>query len=279
MKIIQENNLALIVYKDKRYLKRMGRDKSFHGRGGAINFSDLIGSRYGVRHGQYEIFEPTIEDIIMYGIRRETQIVFPKDGAFICFKLNLRNGSRIIEVGAGSGALTVMFSRVIGPQGIVISFEKEERHYKNSKKNIEHFVEWGNVELHHGDVVDYANNGFDAAFIDVREPWMYFDKVRDLIRGSAPVGMIVPTANQVTDILRVLGSGFGDIEVIEIMLRRYKTIAERVRPEDRMIAHTGYLVFARKLESSLHSEREGEAPQALLGEGATQAPVIENIKE
>lgn len=248
MEKINENELILIIYKDKRYLKRAEQGKSFHGAGGIINYSDLIGTGYGVRLGHYEIFRPTLEDIIMYGLRRETQIVFPKDGYFICFKLNLKHGARLLEVGAGSGALTCMFSRMVGPEGRVVSFEKEERHYKNSRKNIERFAEWNNVELHHGEVSDYDSGEFDAAFIDVREPWLVLSNVRDLVKDSGSFGMIVPTANQIADTLRGLQDGFGDIEVMELMLRKYKTIAERVRPEDRMVAHTGYLMFSRKLD-------------------------------
>jgi tRNA (adenine57-N1/adenine58-N1)-methyltransferase len=67
------------------------------------------------------------------------------------------------------------------------------------------------------------------------------------MRGSAYLGIIVPTTNQIIETLRALTDGFGDIEVLEIMLRKYKTIPERVRPEDRMVAHTGFLIFARKL--------------------------------
>jgi tRNA (adenine57-N1/adenine58-N1)-methyltransferase catalytic subunit len=66
---------------------------------------------------------------------------------------------------------------------------------------------------------------------------------------SAPIGMILPTANQVSDVLKALEEGYGDTEVLEILIRKYKTVAERVRPNDRMIAHTGYLVFTRKLET------------------------------
>jgi len=248
MKTIAENDLILIIYKDKRYLKKAQRDKSFHGKGGIINFADLIGMSFGIRYGQYELYDPTMEDIVMYGIKRETQIVFPKDAAFICFRLGLMHGSKMLEIGTGSGALTFIFSCIVGPGGSVVSFEKEERHYKNAKKNIEHFAKWDNTKLNFGDVMEYGDGGFDAAFIDVREPWMCFDKASELLKGSGLLGMIVPTANQITDILKELGNRFSDIEVLEIMLRRYKTVAERVRPVDRMVAHTGYLVFARKIE-------------------------------
>jgi tRNA (adenine57-N1/adenine58-N1)-methyltransferase len=245
--MIEENSYVLIVYKDKRYFKKMEQGKSFHGTGGVINFSDLIGTEYGARFGHYEIFEPTMEDIIMYGLRRETQIVYPKEAYHICFKLNLKNGSRLCEVGTGSGALTCLFSRIVGPEGRVISFEKEERHFKNSRKNIERFAEWENVDLRQGDIMDFDETGLDAAFIDVREPWLIIEKVRGFMRGSAYLGIIVPTTNQIIETLRALSDGFGDTEVLEIMLRKYKTIPERVRPEDRMVAHTGFLIFARKL--------------------------------
>ena len=248
MKTIAENDLILIIYKDKRYLKKVQTDKSFHGKGGIINFTDLAGMPFGIRYGQYDIYEPTIEDIVMYGIKRETQIVFPKDAAFICFRLGLTHGSRILEIGTGSAALTYIFSCIVGPEGSVVSFEKEERHYKNAKKNIEHFVKWNNASLYCSDVAEYEDGGFDAVFIDVREPWMHLDKASELLKSSGLLGMIVPTANQITDILKELSNHFGDIEVLEIMLRRYKTVAERVRPVDRMVAHTGYLVFARKIE-------------------------------
>lgn len=249
MNTIAENDYVLIVYREKRYLKKVEVGKSFHGTGGVINYSDLVGVEYGVKRGSYEFFKPTLEDIIMYGLRRETQIVYPKEAYHICFKLNLRNGSKVCEVGGGSGALTCIFSRMVGPEGSVVTYEKEERHYKNIRKNIERFTEWDNVDLHHGDIMDSDKRNFDAAFIDVREPWLIIEKIRSLMKGSTYLGIIVPTTNQIVETLRALSEGFGDIEVLELMLRRYKTVPERVRPEDRMVAHTGFLIFARKLNS------------------------------
>jgi len=247
MNVIEDNGLILIIYKDKKYLKRITSGQSFHGKGGALNYSDIIGKDYGIRFGEYDIYEPTIEDIVMYAFKRETQIIYPKDSFYIAFKINAKNASRVLEVGTGSGALTYIFAHTVGPQGKVVTFELEERHYKNARKNIEKYGEWDNVELHNEDVTDYSDGGFDAAFIDVREPWTCLDKVRSLMKGSTSVGMIVPTANQISELLKALENGFGHVEVMEIMHRKYKTVAERVRPQDRMIAHTGYLVFARKI--------------------------------
>jgi tRNA (adenine57-N1/adenine58-N1)-methyltransferase catalytic subunit len=253
MRVIAENDLILIIYKDKRYLKKVQDNKSFHGKGGIINFNDLAGMPFGIRYGQYEIYEPSMEDIVMYAVKRETQIVFPKDASFICFRLGLMHGSRILEIGTGSAALTFIFSCIVGPDGSVVSFEKEERHHKNAKKNMEHFSKWDNTKLYLGDVMEHEDGGFDAVFIDVREPWMCLDKASGLLKSSGLLGMIVPTANQITDTLKELSNRFGDIEVLEIMLRRYKTVAERVRPVDRMVAHTGYLIFARKIEDVVKS--------------------------
>jgi tRNA (adenine57-N1/adenine58-N1)-methyltransferase len=104
------------------------------------------------------------------------------------------------------------------------------------------------VELRNEDVADFGGTDFDAAFVDLREPWLYVERIRGLVKSGAVTGFIVPTANQVSELLQTLRQGFGDIEVLEILLRRYKTVAARVRPEDRMVGHTGYLIFARKIE-------------------------------
>ncbi len=249
MNTIEDNQLVLIIWKGRRYLKRIAIDQSFHGKGGMLRYGDLIGKPYGIRIGDYDIFKPTIEDIVMYGLKRETQIIFPKESFFIAFRLGLKSGSRVLEIGTGSGANTYILSHAVGPQGRVVSFEVEERHFRNAKRNIERFCEWDNVELHHEEFTGLEGGQFDAAFIDVREPWTVLEKARESVQGSAPIGMIVPTANQISETLRVLEEGFGDTEVLEILIRKYKTVAERVRPTDRMIAHTGYLIFTRKLDT------------------------------
>jgi tRNA (adenine57-N1/adenine58-N1)-methyltransferase catalytic subunit len=272
MELMKENDLSVVVYRDKKYLKRLELDKSFHGKGGILPFSMVVGCPWGSRFGEYEVFRPTIEDVMMYGVRRETQIIFPKDAFFISSKLDIRPGSRVLEIGTGSGTLTLLLSRTVGPEGLVVTVEKEERHYKNARKNIDKYGEYENIETHNKDIGELEgeastiNGPFDAAFVDLREPWMYMDRIRGLLKGSAVIGFIVPTANQVSETLQALRQGFGDVEVLEILFRTYKTLAARLRPDDRMVGHTGYLLFARKVEmirelyssSTEQSESPGE---------------------
>ncbi|MCX7965613.1 MAG: methyltransferase domain-containing protein [Syntrophorhabdaceae bacterium] len=246
---IKPDDLVLICFKDRKYLKRIDVNSTFNGKGGSIVFSELVDKPFGKKYGSYEIYKPTLEDIIMFGIKRDTQIIYPKDAAYICLKLNLKSGSQMLEVGTGSGAMTLMFSYIVGPEGRVVTIEKEERHFRNAKKNIERFSKFSNVEMINSDIFDYNGSGFESVFIDVREPWHYIGHIQELIRPGASIGMILPTTNQVSEILKAFEAcnGFGDIEVCEILLRRYKTVSERLRPFDRMVAHTGYLIFGRKL--------------------------------
>lgn len=246
---VKPDDLVLICYKDKKYLKKVDINTTFNGKGGNIVFSELVGKCFGRIYGAYEIYKPTLEDIIMYGIKRDTQIVYPKDAAYICLKLNIKSGSQILEIGTGSGAMTLVFSAIVGPEGKVVTIEKEERHYKSAKKNIERFSMFNNITMINSDILDYNGSAFESIFIDVREPWHYIGHITELAKPSATLGMIVPTTNQISEILKAFDEhkGLGNIEICEIMLRKYKTVSERVRPFDRMVAHTGYLIFARKI--------------------------------
>ena len=89
-------------------------------------------------------------------------------------------------------------------------------------------------------------SGADALFLDVRTPWDHLEAAAAVVRPGAPVGFLLPTTNQISELLAALeDSPFEDVEVLEILVRRYKPVPERLRPEDRMVAHTGFLVFAR----------------------------------
>ncbi len=249
METIKEGDFVLIRFKEKRYLKRVEREKGFSYKGGFLKFDDLIGKPFGITLGELKIFKPTLEEIILYGIRRETQIIYPKDSFYIAKKLNLSEGSLLLEFGTGSGAATMVFSSVVGASGRVYTFEREERIFKVAKRNLERFGFSHNVVMFNEEFNPQRVEGlfFDAAFVDVREPSPFVEEVHKLLKPSAPIGFLLPTANQVQELLRVLPDLFGDIEVLEILVRYYKVNPERFRPEDTMVAHTAYLLFAKKL--------------------------------
>ena len=103
------------------------------------------------------------------------------------------------------------------------------------------------VKLIHRDISEgIEEKDFDAGFIDVKEPWKYIKQLKSILKKGAPIGFLVPTVNQILKLLEELEkNNFLKIEVKEILLREYKPVVERFRPEDRMVAHTGYLIFAR----------------------------------
>jgi len=251
METIKEGDYILIRFKDKRYLKRVESDKNFSYKGGVLYYRDLIGKPFGISVGGLQIFKPTLEEIILYGIKRETQIIYPKDTFYIAKKLNLSEGKTLLEFGTGSGAATMVFSSSVGESGKVYTFEREERIFKTAKRNLERFGFTHNVVMFNKafDPEEVKGIEFDAAFIDVREPYPYVAQVWELLKPSAPIGFLLPTANQAQGLLKHLSPYFGDIEILEILTRYYKVNPERFRPEDTMIGHTAYLLFAKKLSA------------------------------
>ncbi|RKX98295.1 MAG: tRNA (adenine-N1)-methyltransferase [Spirochaetes bacterium] len=207
------------------------------------------GSSFIVNKKRYFIFPCSIYDYIMYGLERKTQIVYPKEAGYILLRLDVSPGKRVGEGGGGSGSLTSIFSRAVGKEGQVYTYEKEDRFYRLIEKNLLTSAEFDNVVLKKKDMEDGIDErDLDAFFVDVKEPWRVIERVYDALKPGGNLGILVPTANQISHLLKKLEStNFFTIEVLEILLREYKLNPDRVRPVDRMVAHTGYLLFARKL--------------------------------
>ncbi len=255
MEIINRGDIILLFGEDGSKLFAKVEEGIISTHLGKIDISNLIGKEYGVfqkTHIGKTFFpiKPTIFDLIMGLLKRETQIVYPKDAAYIILKLGICNGKKILECGTGSGAMTAILSHFVGDDGKVISIEKNEKFYNLARENIEKFGLLHRVLFINQDIREgIKEGGFDAAFIDVREPWEYIDIVFEALLPGGRFGAIVPTTNQVQNLLKsMFYKDFIDIEVCEILLRRFKNIPERLRPEDRMVAHTGYLIFATKVK-------------------------------
>jgi tRNA (adenine57-N1/adenine58-N1)-methyltransferase len=254
--INEKSTLLIMDMKDpaKRYLVPISR-KKFSTKGGTIDLMSLVGSEFGriIKTHLGEkllILKPTLYDNIMLGVKRQTQIIYPKDSPYIALWLGLRNGYRVFECGSGSGAMTIVLANAVSPNGKVISYESDERFYKLARKNIEKNDLSNSVDFYLKDLSDGITHGpFDAGFIDIKEPWEHIEIIWEALNASAPIAFVLPTTNQISQLLQSLKdfNGFMDIQVCELLLRFYKTVPQRLRPKDRMVAHTAYMIFARKI--------------------------------
>ncbi|HLF27441.1 MAG TPA: tRNA (adenine-N1)-methyltransferase [Anaerolineae bacterium] len=264
MRIAQAGDLALFVSQavkrrgEKRFLVRLKPNEQLHTHRGIVAFDDCIGQAWG-RYVQshlghpFLILEPSTAELIR-DIKRTTQIVFPKDVGYIVMKLSIQPGITVIEAGTGSGGLTLALARIVGATGRVISYEARPEMQHLARKNLEKVGLADRVEFKLKDIaLGFDEADADALFLDVPEPAHYLGQAAAALRGGGFFGTIVPTANQVTRLLETMSQQpFGMIEVEELLMRAYKTVAERLRPTDRMVAHTGYLLFARKIEQAAH---------------------------
>ncbi len=219
---------------------------------GQISHSDLIGRDYGegvtTPKGEvYYLLRPTLAGYTRR-LKRQTQIVFPKDAGFILQHLNIFPGCTVVECGTGSGSLCCTFAHFVGDEGKVCTYDRREEFSALARKNAEkwgvaHRIEFNVRSLDEG----FKEKNADAVFLDVPNPWDYIGAAYEALASGHHLGILVPTTNQISETVAGLQEfGFVDIQVVELMLRYYKTEPKRIRPEDIMTGHTGYLVFAVK---------------------------------
>ncbi len=241
----------------KRFLIRLTPGQQMHTHRGFIRHDEIIGQPFGsplktqLGH-RYLLLQPSTFDLVMH-VKRISQIIYPKEIGYILLRLNIIPGAKVVEAGTGSGALTLALARFVRPDGRVYSYEERDDMIELARKNLERVGALDAVELKQRDIrTGFDERGADALFLDVREPWLFLGQAHAALKGGGFFGSLVPTTNQLGDLLQEMetAGGWADIEVTEILMRNYKPVAERPRPEDRMIAHTGYLLFARSVVSA-----------------------------
>lgn len=240
----------------KRYLVQLEVGGQLHTHRGFIKHDDIIGQSLGreVRShlgSAFLVMEPSTHDLIRE-IRRNSQIVFPQDASYLLMRLNVYPGIRVIEAGTGSGGFTLALARAVMTDGRVFSYDVRDDMLNLAQRNLERVGLLPYVDFKLRDIeTGFEETGVDALFLDVRTPWLYLDQACAALKGGGFFAAILPTTNQVQRLIRALPEhGFDYVEVEETMLRAYKAVPARLRPMDRMVAHTGYLVFARRIEPS-----------------------------
>jgi tRNA (adenine57-N1/adenine58-N1)-methyltransferase catalytic subunit len=254
--MINNGDTALVIDNaGKEHLIIIQAGRKFETHHGFILYDAMIGHEWGsIIHSSlghpYLVVPPSTADLIRH-IKRSSQVIFPKDSAYILMRLNVKPGARVLESGCGSGGLTLALAQAVMPTGMVYSQEIREDFVALTKRNMQRVGLDQYVTLILGDATQglQVDAPVDAVFIDMPAPQTVLKQARAVLKNGGFFGSLVPTTNQVQDILRTMDTmgqeAFGLIEVEEIMLRAYKPVADRLRPRDRMIAHTGYLIFAR----------------------------------
>jgi tRNA (adenine57-N1/adenine58-N1)-methyltransferase len=229
--------------------------KSFHTHRGAIEHDALIGLPDGsvvtsAGSTAYLALRPLLSDYVL-SMPRGAQVIYPKDAAQIVAMGDIFPGAKVLEAGVGSGALTCSLLRAVGDGGELHSYELREDFAAIARRNVEAFLggpqkAWN---LHIGDVADNPETGFDRIVLDMLTPWEALDMVeRSLVPGGVFVAYVAttPQLSEVVEALRERG-GWTEPRAWESLVRDWHAEGLAVRPDHRMIAHTAFLVSARKL--------------------------------
>lgn len=269
MRVARDGEIVLLVSQDKKhFIFQLGAGEQLHTHLGIVEHDQIIGAPLGsaVRShvGQrFVILRPSMEEILRT-TKRASQILYPKDIGYVLLKLTVTPGARIGECGTGSGALTTALATYSQPGGQVYTYENRPEARTIAMENLARLGLEDGVTFHEQDIAEgFVERDLDAIFLDLREPWLVLDAAYEALAGGGFLGAIVPTINQVVALADGLDRRpFTEIEVCEILLREFKPVPERVRPFDRLTAHTGYLAFARKRAEPGRVVPEDEAAEA-----------------
>jgi len=243
--------VQLVGLRHKHFLVRLLAGKDLQTHRGVLKHDDLIGLPWGTQvfshlGNPFFLLQPALADLLRE-IPRSSQILYPKDIGFILVTMGIGPGQHVVEAGTGSGSFTAALAYAVGSEGSVTTYENRPIAHKKSQENLKRLGLEDRVVFKLQDITEgFDEEGVDSLFLDVQNPFDFIPQVRHALKLGGYFGSILPTTNQVVRLINALRHNqFAFIEVCEIMLRYYRPDAQRLRPADRMVAHTGYLIFAR----------------------------------
>ncbi len=245
--------VELVGLGHKHFIIQIKSGSEFQTHRGVLKHDDLIGKTWGSQlfshnGAPFFVLQPALADLLQ-GTPRISQILYPKEIGYILLAMGIGPGIKVVEAGTGSGSLTTAFAYAVGDTGKVISYEKRTDMQNLARNNLTRLGLDHRVEFKLKDIQDgFDEKDADALFLDLPNPYDYILQSRNCLKPGGFFGAILPTTNQVIKLMTELKrNDFAFLDVLEIMLRYYKPEPERFRPTDRMIAHTGFLIFARPI--------------------------------
>jgi len=256
LSVFEAGERALFIdRRGRRYLVTLRAGIQFHTHDGFVEHDTVIGSNEGSRVFSstgvpFVVVRPSLTDYILK-MPRGAQVIYPKDIAAIVMSADVFPGATVLEAGTGSGALTLGLLRAVGDSGRVITYEARQDFAERARANIESFL--GKMpdalEMRHGDVTDaIVTEQIDRVVLDLPEPWRVIPVAITALRPGGVFCSYVPTVPQISQTSEALrAAGFIDVSTTETLVRPWHVEGQSVRPDHRMVAHTGFITTARYL--------------------------------
>jgi tRNA (adenine57-N1/adenine58-N1)-methyltransferase catalytic subunit len=267
--IAEGDNIILYLDVRRTYMIKTQVKGTFHTHKGYIKFDDLIGKPYGTSitsslGATFTILKPNLTDYILKSARN-TQILYPKDAALIVMFSGIGPGSKVVESGTGTGALTTALAHYVKPAGKIYTYDIRPESTKTAEKNLARAGLQEYVEIKLKDVVQGIDEiDVDAVILDLAVPWLVVPKAYEALKPSGTIVSFSPTIDQVVKTVETLREfGFVCIETFECIMRGMQIERGKTRPQTLMTGHTGYITHARKVTKPPTLPTTEIAPQTL----------------
>ena len=259
-----EGSPVLLVLEDeRRFLIHLQPGRTFSTHKGAVEHDNLIGNAYGrvfktTSGSEVVALYPTWIDRMMK-VQRRTNIMYPKDVAYLIAQLGIGPGDEVVELGAGSGAMTIALAHAVTPGGKVYSYDRRDEHLQQAAMNCERAgVDPGLIEFRLRGTGEPLPEGVAAMMCDIPEPWDEVAAARRSLAGSGRFASATPTFNQAERLAECLaGEGFAMIQTVEILVREILARPGRTRPAHRMVGHTQLLTTAINVVTDAMNVKHG----------------------
>lgn len=263
------DRVQLTDEKGKLYSFFLLPGNQWHSHKGWINHDDLIGASEGIvvktnSGTSYQAFRPLLNDYVL-SMDRGATIIYPKDSAIIVGFADIFPGANVLEAGAGSGALSISLLRAIGESGRLTSYEERDEFLAIAEENVRNY--FGklpkNWTLKSGRVESGAFEGeFDRVLFDMLAPWDVLDTAASALKAGGVLCCYVATTTQLSRTAEAIkeSGNFSEPESFETLLRNWHHEGLAVRPTHNMNAHTGFLLFARRIEAGSKPIRRRRRP-------------------
>ena len=246
--------VLLLDFKKRRYLIELAEDGEFHSHAGFVAHVDVIGRHEGsivrsTKGSEYIALRPTLEDFVVE-MPRGAQVIYPKDLGPICMLADIGPGVRVFESGIGSGALSMTMLRY-GAE--IVGYEVREDFANRARKNVQSFLGEAALDRYQIEIadsyegIDPAHGPFDRVVLDLPEPWQVVPHAEQVLAAGGLLVAYTPSITQAAQVRESLKGKWIDTRTIEVLHRGWHIDGQAVRPDHRMVAHTGFLSVGRFL--------------------------------